>query len=91
MPEQVPVRSVRTGGVDHIEVPTAEEAYVAALLREREGYARYDRKERVAAVDAELQRLGVTRDDVHDGTETVAPGPAERAVPPRSRRAGRAR
>ncbi|MEI5036044.1 hypothetical protein RB201_35650 [Streptomyces sp. S1A(2023)] len=33
-------------------------AYVAALQREREGYTRYDRKDRAAAVEAELRRLG---------------------------------
>ncbi|WP_405431114.1 hypothetical protein [Streptomyces anulatus] len=39
--------------------PTAvEAAYVAALQREREGYTRYDRKDRAAAVEAELKRLG---------------------------------
>ncbi|MFJ6810653.1 hypothetical protein ACIQRK_32395 [Streptomyces anulatus] len=35
-----------------------EAAYVAALQREREGYTRYDRKDRAAAVEAELKRLG---------------------------------
>ncbi|MFJ7523905.1 hypothetical protein ACIQ1S_03170 [Streptomyces griseus] len=35
-----------------------EAAYVAALQREREGYTRYGRKDRAAAVDAELKRLG---------------------------------
>ncbi|YCK35169.1 hypothetical protein ACNF49_14100 [Actinomadura sp. ATCC 39365] len=88
MPEQVPVRSVRTGGVDHIEVDTPDEAYVKALLREREGYARYDREERVAAVDAELRRLGVTREDVHEGQENAVSAPQEKAVP-RGRRGGR--
>ncbi|WP_030333814.1 hypothetical protein [Streptomyces sp. NRRL B-1381] len=39
--------------------PTAvEAAYIEALHREREGYTRYDRKERVTAVEAELTRLG---------------------------------
>jgi hypothetical protein len=90
VPEQVPVRSVRTGGVDHIEVDTPEEAYVAALLREREGYARYGRAERVAAVDAELERLGVDRGDVHEGQERAVNAPAEKAVPGRGRRQGRA-
>ncbi|MGW0785756.1 hypothetical protein [Streptomyces sp. NPDC002913] len=43
-----------------------EAAYVDALQREREGYTRYGRKERAAAVEAELKRLGA---------------PFERAVP----------
>lgn len=34
------------------------ETYVAALRFEREGYARYDRADRVAEVDDELRRLG---------------------------------
>ncbi|MFD7746708.1 hypothetical protein ACFV2V_13870 [Streptomyces sp. NPDC059698] len=39
--------------------PTAVEvAYVEALRREREGYTRYGREDRVAAVEAELKRLG---------------------------------
>jgi hypothetical protein len=91
VPEQVPVRSVRTGGVDHIEVDTPNEAYVAALLREREGYARYDRADRVAAVDAELARLGVTRPQVHDCVERAVTPPAEKAAPSRGRRPGKAR
>ena len=35
-----------------------EKAQIAALLREREGYERSGNKERMAAVDAELRRLG---------------------------------
>jgi hypothetical protein len=35
-----------------------ESAYVQALRREREGYARSGRKERAGAVDAELKRAG---------------------------------
>ncbi|MFF9084421.1 hypothetical protein ACF1BR_32515 [Streptomyces rubiginosohelvolus] len=39
--------------------PTAvEAAYIEALQREREGYTRYDRRDRAAAVEAELKRLG---------------------------------
>ncbi|MFI6270729.1 hypothetical protein [Micromonospora zamorensis] len=59
MPDRIEVRAVRNGGVDHIEVPTADEALVAALLRERAGYVTRSRPDRVAAVDAELNRLGV--------------------------------
>lgn len=33
-------------------------AYVEALMREREGYVRMGKDSRVAAVDAELTRLG---------------------------------
>lgn len=89
MPEQVPVRNVRTGAVDHMQVPTADEAYVAALLREREGYAKYGKTERVEAVDAELARLGVTRESVHDGAEQAVTSPPERAAGGRARRTAR--
>ncbi|MFE9309514.1 hypothetical protein ACFYM5_17715 [Streptomyces sp. NPDC006706] len=59
MPEKETATNVRTGETVTREVPTADEAYVDALLREREGYARYDQAARVADVDAELKRLGV--------------------------------
>ncbi|MFG1898688.1 hypothetical protein ACGFIP_32240 [Micromonospora zamorensis] len=59
MPERIEVRAVRNGGVDHIEVPTAEEAHIAALRRERAGYVQRNLPDRIAAVDAELSRLGV--------------------------------
>lgn len=67
-----------------------EQAYVEALLREREGYARYDRADRVEGVDAELKRLGVTRDEVHAEVETAVSEPAEKAVPARRARPRRA-
>lgn len=46
-----------------------QDAYVAALLSERAGYERHGRTDRVADVDAELARLGVTRQDAHHGQE----------------------
>ncbi|MFD7791026.1 hypothetical protein [Streptomyces sp. NPDC059759] len=58
MPEKETATSVRTGETVTTEVPTADEAYAAALLREREGYLRRGREDRVADVDAELERLG---------------------------------
>ncbi|MEV4093795.1 hypothetical protein [Streptosporangium saharense] len=66
MPEQVPVRSVRTGGIDHIEVPTPEEAQVAALRRERAGYLTRGLDDRAEQVATELRRLGA---DVEEGQE----------------------
>lgn len=80
------MRSVRTGGVDHMEVATPSEAYVEALLREREGYARYGRTDRLAGVDAELARLGVTREDTHTEVERAVVSPPEKAAPPDARR-----
>ncbi len=72
MPEQVPVRSVRTGGGDHLEVATPEEAHVAALRRERAGYLRYGKTDRAEQVAAELRRLGQEVDE-----PGPAPAPAE--------------
>lgn len=57
MPELVPVRVLRTGGVDHLSVPTREEALIEALERERAGYVARGLDDRAAAVDAELARL----------------------------------
>ncbi|MFF9324039.1 hypothetical protein ACF1AY_04900 [Streptomyces sp. NPDC014776] len=68
MPEKETATNVRTGETVTTEVPTADEAYVAALLREREGYARHGREDRLADVDAELRRLGVA---VSEGRETA--------------------
>ncbi|WP_438478963.1 hypothetical protein [Streptomyces asiaticus] len=78
MSEKQTGTNVRTGETVVSEVPTAEEAYVAALLREREGYATHGREDRVQAVDAELKRLGVTRADAHKGTERAVAKPRER-------------
>jgi hypothetical protein len=68
MPEQETATNVRTGETVTHDVPTAEEAYTAALLRERVGYARHNRADRLAAVDAELKRLGFA---VAGGRETA--------------------
>jgi hypothetical protein len=57
MPEQVPVKVLRTGGVDYLTVPTAEEALIEALERERQGYVQRGLDDRVAAVDAELAKV----------------------------------
>ncbi|GIH91946.1 hypothetical protein ACFFMN_33930 [Planobispora siamensis] len=72
MPEQIPVRSVRTGGIDHMYVPTPEEAQVEALRRERDGYVRRGLDDRAEQVAAELRRLGA---------EEAAGGEAERVAP----------
>ncbi|MER8004984.1 hypothetical protein [Streptomyces sp. NPDC094149] len=69
MPEEEKTTNVRTGEESAVETPTADEAYTAALLREREAYARYDRTDRLQAVDAELKRLGV---NYVGGRETAA-------------------
>ncbi len=89
MPEQVPVRSVRTGGVDHLEVATPEEAHVAALRRERAGYLRYGKTDRAEQVTAELQRLGADEAPQTPSQPPVLENTADRT--PRQRTAGRAR
>jgi hypothetical protein len=91
MPDQVPVRSVRTGGIDHMEVATPEEAYVAALRRERDGYVRYGKTDRADAVSAELRRLGV--EEPSSERQTAHPPVLENAADrtPRQRTATRGR
>jgi hypothetical protein len=71
MPERIEVRSTRTGGVDYIERPTNEEAYIAALFRERRGYEINGDAELVEAVNKELRRLGALEETAgeRDGTE----------------------
>lgn len=58
MPERIPVRAVRNGGLDFVERPTADENWIAALRRERQGYLERGNAEGVALVDAELERRG---------------------------------
>jgi hypothetical protein len=55
---------------------------VEALLREREGYVRRGLPDRVAAVDAELVRLGAVPSEI----EAAATAPPERATPSRARK-----
>lgn len=54
------------------------EAYVSALQREREGYVQRGLDDRVAAVDEELKRLGVSRPTAHKGTERAVAQPVEK-------------
>ncbi|MEU8270834.1 hypothetical protein AB0B89_27210 [Sphaerisporangium sp. NPDC049002] len=93
MPEQVPVRSVRTGGIDHLEEATPQEAYVAALRREREGYVRYGKTDRAAAVTAELRRFGAETAAVSQCPEQPRPPTLENTADstPRQRTATRGR
>ncbi|MFE7804015.1 hypothetical protein ACFU51_04975 [Streptomyces sp. NPDC057430] len=59
-PELETATNVRTGETVVTPRPTLEAAYVDALRRERAGYVTYGRTDRVAAVDAELERWGAT-------------------------------
>lgn len=67
---------------------SAIDAYVAALRHERAGYEAAGRTKRVAAVDAELGRLGApaAEDEATSAPETTTSRPPERAVPPKPRR-----
>lgn len=56
----------------------ARDAQVRALQREREGYVLRDMPDRLKAVDAELKRLGFTREEAHEGTERTVRPPAAR-------------
>jgi hypothetical protein len=76
MPETEAV-NVRTGETVTTEEPGADEALIESLKRERAGYVQRDLPDRVAAVDAELKRLGHTRADAHAGTERAVSKPAE--------------
>lgn len=55
-----------------------KDAHVAALKRERLSYEAHDRKDELAAVDAELKRLGVTRETAHKGRETATSSRTEK-------------
>lgn len=61
-----------------------QDAYVAALKREREHYAQSGRKDRVSAVDAELARLGSKPEPVK--VETAAAEAPETTARPRAAR-----
>lgn len=78
MPDKQETTNVRTGETVVTELPTAEEAYVAALLREREGYVVHGLDDRVQGVDAELERVGASRPQAHTGTERAVTKPSER-------------
>lgn len=84
MPEQETATNVRTGGTVTNEVPTADEAYIASLRRERAAYVAYDRTDRVAAVDAELERWGAGPEDSEPET-----APKENAAESKPRRTAR--
>ena len=63
---------------------TAKDAYIAALIRERDGYVSRGMLERMLGVEAELERVGVERVAAEPERATVKPE-AERAVKPRRR------
>lgn len=60
-----------------------EDPMVAALLREREGYAQRGMDDRVALVDEQLALRGYTPPDEAPAGQT---GPVDRSTPPRGRR-----
>lgn len=58
MPDRVPVRAVRNGGIDYIEVPTRDETWIAAYQQEREDFLTKGDAAGAALVEEELRRLG---------------------------------
>lgn len=65
-----------------------DQGYVDALKREREHYVRTGRKDRVAAVDAELKRAGApaAASPAKDTVETAAVAPPQTTSRPRAAR-----
>lgn len=63
------------------DAPQTEDPMVAALLREREGYAGRGMGDRVAQVDEQLRLRG------HKPPADDTPAPASRSTPPKGRRA----
>lgn len=62
------------------------EEYIAALLREREGYVREDKSDRIKDVDAALKAAGYSEKKEEGGYETAVAEPvAETAVVKKSR------
>lgn len=58
MPDRIPVRAVRNGGVDYIDVPTLDETWIAAYQKEHEDYLTKGDADGAALVEEELRRLG---------------------------------
>lgn len=71
MPDRIPVRATRNGGLDFVEVPTRNEGLIAAYLEERRGYEIRGLPDRVQLVDQELARLG-HKVDAAGGTDATA-------------------
>lgn len=63
MPRKIPVRATRNGGLDYLTVPTDRENWIAAYLRERQGYLLRQDPNGVSLVDKELARLGYEPDE----------------------------
>jgi hypothetical protein len=62
-------------GTDANSTEPTRDAHVAALKRERAGYVSNGNDERLAAVDAELKRLGGGATDVDPVERAVASAP----------------
>lgn len=58
MPDRVEVTVVRNGGTDFMEVPTREEAQIAAILSDRAGYISAGHLHLIPACDETLRYLG---------------------------------
>jgi len=92
MPDRIEVQGAGKPGVDYIEVPTAQENMINALLAEREGYAQsraagetlrhgVDVEAILGKIDEQLRALGAdVPEDVtpYVATESSAPQPTPR-------------
>lgn len=58
MPDRIEVTVVRNGGQDFLEVPTAQEAQIAAILFDRAGYISAGHFHLIPGIDATLAYLG---------------------------------
>jgi hypothetical protein len=58
MPDRVEVTVVRNGGKDFLEVPTAKEAEIAAILSDRAGYISAGHLHLIPGIDSTLEYLG---------------------------------
>lgn len=59
---------------------SARESYIAALLREREAMATHSKADRVAAIDAELERVGAPVPKAAKAVADDAPKPVKRTT-----------
>lgn len=58
-------------------MPNDNSVIIAALLREREGYTRFGKDDKVPAVDAELARLGYRSPETASATPPPPPSKPE--------------
>jgi hypothetical protein len=70
MPDRVEVTVIKNGGKDFLEVPTRDEAQIAAILSDRAGYIAGGHLHLIPAIDETLAFLGYEGDLPAYGNET---------------------